>query len=388
MATISNRKPKHVETREYVERLIASGQYRDGDRLPSEAQLVERFQASRPTVARALRDLQMLGLIERRAGSGTFVSAQKARRPATAVDRQLFGLLIPELGQTEIFEPICGQIAREAQDQGHALVWGDFGGATGAGHARTLSNGERPNEERIARAERACRTFIQQHVAGVFFAPVEHTVVGQGVNASILRDLDAAQIPVVLLDRDVVAFPERSQYDLIAIDNVHGGFMLTRHLTAQGRQRICFMLRPHSAPTAERRVAGYREALAQSGLSVSPADVCYGDPLDLPFVRNVLERRKPDAIVCANDITAAALMQSLFQLGRRVPQDIAVVGFDDVKYARLLAVPLTTVRQPCADLGRVAVRAMCERIADRTLPPRAIVLEPELIVRQSCGAKR
>jgi GntR family transcriptional regulator, arabinose operon transcriptional repressor len=90
--------------------------------------------------------------------------------------------------------------------------------------------------------------------------------------------------------------------------------------------------------------------------------------------------------ICANDMTAALLMRTLNQLDVRVPHDVRVVGFDDLNYARLLSVPLTTMHQPCRAIGAAAVRAMLERIADPEIPGREILLNSQLVVRQSCGS--
>src|SRR3954466_14459384 len=98
MPSETAKKRKHAEIFDYLERAIVSGERREGDRLPSEHELVEIFNTSRPTVARALRELQHAGLVERRAGSGSYVR----HRGANGVARKMFGLLIPELGQTEI----------------------------------------------------------------------------------------------------------------------------------------------------------------------------------------------------------------------------------------------------------------------------------------------
>jgi DNA-binding LacI/PurR family transcriptional regulator len=93
-----------------------------------------------------------------------------------------------------------------------------------------------------------------------------------------------------------------------------------------------------------------------------------------------------DAVICANDHVAALLLRSLEKANVRVPRDVRVVGFDDVKYATLLSVPLTTIHQPCREIAVAAFRAMLERMADPTLPPRGITLSPRLVVRESCGA--
>ena len=105
-------KPKHNEISGFLETEIAAGRYKDGDRLPSEVQLVQKFSVSRPTVARALRDLENKGLIDRRAGSGTYVRSNHQRTVAT----RILGLLVPGLATTEIFQIICGEIASLARE--------------------------------------------------------------------------------------------------------------------------------------------------------------------------------------------------------------------------------------------------------------------------------
>ena len=108
----------------------------------------------------------------------------------------------------------------------------------------------------------------------------------------------------------------------------------------------------------------------------------------MKFVGDLLQREQPDAIVCSNDFTAALLIQTLTALRVRLPHDLAIAGFDDVNYATLLAVPLTTIRQPFRDIGQVAVRVMRERLDNADMPARQVLLAGELIVRQSCLRKR
>src|SRR5436190_10960241 len=109
--------PKHRQVYRSLEREIHDGRWKEGDRLPSEADLVRQYGASRITVGRAVRDLQRAGLVERRAGSGTFVRTPAARAGLS------FGLLIPDLGETEIFEPICQGMMSSPLAREHALVW-------------------------------------------------------------------------------------------------------------------------------------------------------------------------------------------------------------------------------------------------------------------------
>ncbi len=114
--------PKHRQVYQALSRQIQSGRLKRGDRLPSEAELVRTFGASRITVGRAVRDLQSQGLVERRAGSGTYVSRQDAPGALS------FGLLIPDLGETDIFEPVCQGMMASPLARNHALLWGSVSG--------------------------------------------------------------------------------------------------------------------------------------------------------------------------------------------------------------------------------------------------------------------
>jgi len=113
--------------------------------------------------------------------------------------------------------------------------------------------------------------------------------------------------------------------------------------------------------------------------------IWWKNPAQRAEVEQILSYR-PEAIVCANDITAAMLIRTLTNMGLNVPRDLRVVGFDDLRYATLLPVALTTIHQPCRQIGRVAMQMMMERINDPSLPPRQTYLPTRLVVRESCGA--
>jgi DNA-binding LacI/PurR family transcriptional regulator len=344
---------------------LAVGTYSQGEKLPSENDLVETFGASRPTVRRALAQLEADGLVERRAGSGTFVCRQSHQK------NFVFGLLIPELGITEIFEPVCRGISQAHLGGHHGLLWGP-----------TFA----PGASKESQAEQLCKYFIKRSVSGVFFAPLELSEGKDEVNLSIARALDDARIPIVLLDRDMYDYPKRSQYDLVGIDNRRAGFVVAEHLLLSGSRRVAFFARPYSAPTVSARIAGYREAIRAHLDSGSEDLVEYGDPSDIVAVRHLLSRTRPDAVVCANDYTAAQLMTTLNEIGVHVPSEIRIVGLDDVKYARLLQVPLTTIHQPCREIGFTALVAMLDRVAHPHAPAREFLVDFHLVIRQSTDA--
>ncbi len=357
---------KYREIFEKLQQDIASGRYQPGQRLPSEAELVRRHGASRMTVFRAMHELQSKGLVVRRVGSGTFVSQ------STSSGSYVFGLLIPELGQTEIFEVICQGMMEAPQAVHHSLLWGN-------------TSAKESESEEVA--ERLCRHFISKKVSGVFFAPVEFSLGRTKANHRVVAALDAAHIPIVLLDRCLERYPRRSNYDLVGIDNRSTAYLATEHLIKAGAKRIAFFARPNSAPTVDARIAGYREALQSLSKTPERDRVNLGDASDQNFVKALLKKDHPDAFLCANDHTAGNLMHSLLAIGQRIPEDIRIIGIDDVKYARLLPVPLTTLRQPCKDIGRIALSVMLDRISNPDLPPRDVLLRCRLVVRESCGSR-
>src|SRR3990170_3881901 len=119
----TDKRPKYRQVYDVLRRDIHTGRLKGGDRLPTEAELERQFRASRITVGRAVRDLQTCGLVERRAGAGTFVKQR------TVPETLSFGLLIPDLGETDIFEPICQGMMASPLAREHALIWGSPQGA-------------------------------------------------------------------------------------------------------------------------------------------------------------------------------------------------------------------------------------------------------------------
>ncbi len=356
--------PKYRRIYEDLLALIRSEALRPGERLPSEAELGKQYDTSRITVAKALKELQMNGLVSRRAGSGTHVLA-----PVRSTGL-VFGLLIPDLGRTEIFEPICAGMMQSPLSRAHSLLWGH-------------SMGEAAQQE--AEAEQTCMQFIAQKVSGVFFAPLEFTPARDQVNQRIVAALERANVAVVLLDRCYADYPRRSRHDLVGIDNRAAAYMITEHLLEHGARRIAFLARQLSASTVTARIAGYREAMFAYDACQGEDLLRFGNGGDEVFVRGLLEGCRPEAVVCANDVTAARLMATFAHLGVAVPDEVRVVGIDDVKYADLLPVPLTTQHQNCAQIGAMAMATMLERLARPELPTRDILLQTHTVVRRSCG---
>ena len=139
--------------------------------------------------------------------------------------------------------------------------------------------------------------------------------------------------------------------------------MATSHLVGAGCKRLIFVGRHRSAPSCVARGVGFRDALHDAGIECRAEFIQHQtDPSSEEEVRRIMADLRPDGIVCSNDFTAAQLMKTLEQLSVSIPDDVKMVGFDDVKYASLLSVPLTTIHQPCAEIGAAAIRTMVERV--------------------------
>jgi len=373
-APAMNTHAKHRLISQQLASEIVSGKYGADGRLPSETQLVQRFGASRPTVGRALRELEQQGMITRRQGAGTFVRSSSAATGAAASGLPQLGIIIPALRHTEIFEAICGELASLARVHDF-LFWSEN---------RPALTGE--SLITVEQAEELSMRFVERGVAGAFFVPFEHRADREAANRQIAERLKQAGIPVVLLDRDLGAFPRRSEYDIVGVDNFAGGYALAEHLIKLGARRLGYVMRPLTASTVDARIAGARIAMQAHGLNPAKNFVQTGDPLDIKFVRSIMQSKSFDALLCTSDHLAAQLLQSLNRLGVQVPRDVRLVGFDNVPFANLLTVPLTTVEQPCRDIATVAFSALRERLTNAALPARTLLVAPRLVVRESCGA--
>ncbi len=370
--TVGKAAPKHQLIFDSLHSRILNGTFKPGDRLPSEAELGKTFDASRITVAKAVLELQRMNLVTRRPGAGTHVT----RKPQAA--GYTLGLLIPELGRTEIFDPICHGMMRSPFARPDSLLWPSVSRAGGVSSSSAVSS----DKEAIEQAEHMAQHFISQQVAGVFFAPLELVAGMDAANRRIMRMLERSRMPVVLLDRCYLPYPERSENDLVGIDNRRTGFQITQRLIGSGVRRLLFFAEPNSAPTVAARISGCMEASRQVPDAVTEIRTAHA--LDVTTVRKILEQVRPDGIVCANDVTAARLMQTVLALGRRIPEEIQMVGIDDVRYASLLPVPLTTMHQDCNAIGVIAMATMLERLEHPDLPVREILLSTRLVERNSC----
>ncbi|HET7728274.1 MAG TPA: LacI family DNA-binding transcriptional regulator [Candidatus Limnocylindrales bacterium] len=190
-------------------------------------------------------------------------------------------------------------------------------------------------------------------------------------------------IPVVVGGRP----PEGAHASYVDVDNVQGARSAVEHLARLGRRRIATITGPVDMSAGVDRLAGYRDALAAAGIATEPALVASGDftqPGGSEAMRRLLAARPDlDAVFAASDLMAAGAIQVLRAAGRRIPDDVAVVGYDDSPIATSIEPPLTSVRQPIEEMGREMVRLLLDRASQPESIARKVILATELVIRRS-----
>jgi LacI family transcriptional regulator len=233
--------------------------------------------------------------------------------------------------------------------------------------------------EDTAREDRHLQHLEEQRVRGVLITPVVE-------ETPRLEPMITRGIPAVLVDRGSGQASRCS----VAVDDKLGGRLAAGHLLEQGHRRLAFV----GGPMTIRQVSDRHEGMtmAMEAVNGSPRlRVLEQSSLSIPCGRKageeiaeMSERQRPTAVFCANDLLAIGLLQEMIRRGLRVPEDVAIVGYDDIEYAGAAAIPLSSVRQPREQLGRAAAELLIEEINDDgTHRHRQVVFEPELIVRES-----
>ncbi len=367
---------KHLRVYESLHSQIMSGQYQPGQQFPTLDVLSNAFAVSRPTVVKAMDLLEQKGLISRRRGGGVFVHENVA--PVKKV--KPIGLLLPdqvveENTRTEsVFKSMIPRLMAYAKERRLFLVVNSYAS----------------NEQNILKdMQYAFDSFAQQNVSGVIFQYCVQKDTDE-LNQRVLELLENADKPVVLLDHDVVRYPQRSRFDVVSINNERAGYVVTSHLVEAGATSICYVNVDFqtNSPVSSERFYGFQNALLKHGLE--PHSI-----LTIPYkshaeAHEVLIRqiraKNIDAIVCENDSVASQCMYYLLSAGMRIPDDIRIVGFDDLSSSGMLPVPLTTISQPIDEMASEAVSLIADRLSNPRRPAREIMLTESLVVRQSSGA--
>jgi LacI family transcriptional regulator len=284
-----------------------------------------------------------------------FVRNEAARQLRAGASRAL-GLVI-----LDARNPFFTDLSRGAEDE-----------AAAAGFSVILGNSGESGDRESAYLD----LFEEQRLHGLLISPV-------GDVAARLRKLRERGIRSVLVDR----VSDDSSFSSVSVDDVAGGRLAVTHLIEAGRRRIAFAGGPESLRQVADRLTGARLAVGETdaSLEVLPTEaltVAEGNAVGAAVAARPAGQR-PDAVFAANDLVAIGVLSALASAGIGVPGDMALVGYDDIDFARELTVPLSSVRQPAPKIGATAVRILLDETQDPSIAPRAVRYQPELVVRAS-----
>jgi LacI family transcriptional regulator len=305
-------------------------------------------EVSAESVDRVMRAIEELG----------YVRNDAARKLRAGVSTTV-GFVVLD-GQNPFYNDVVRGAEDEATRHGIAILYGN-------------------TDEDLRRERLYLDLFEEQQVRGLLIAPY-------GDVTARLHRLRARGIPAVLVDR----FSGDGRFSSVSVDSVAGGRLAVEHLIEGGRRRIAFVGGPFDIRQVNDRLAGARVAAENAGSRVdlevvATAAMTVEEGVEAGTRILMRPRREwPDALFAANDLLALGLLQSLVVDGRMlVPDDIAIIGFDDIPFAAAAAVPLSSIRQPSRMIGRTALRILLEEASDPDSIARQTVFPPELVVRSS-----
>jgi DNA-binding LacI/PurR family transcriptional regulator len=369
--TVASSEPLHARIAAQLRHDVDAGRYRPGERLPAEVDFARQLGVSRGTIRQAFGALITEGRLQTIPGRGTFVSDRSNQRPAG-----LIGMVLPSVVRARNPELIAGaeQIVSQA---GYSLLLGISG-------------------DELALQTAQLERLYAQGAAGVIVYLVDGSF-----ELPELRALIDNGFPVVLIDRHIPGLA----VDVVTIDNLVGGFLATKHLAERGYRRIGYIGTDNiDTSSIVERMAGYRWALSHCGLDWTHSLVCTElrrliawpprepekEAHNQRVLRAYLQRPdRPEAIFVCNDHVAFQVVQVADALGLSIPDDFAIVGFDNIAYTDYFGVALTTLEQPRFEIGVAAARLLLDRIAGRRdQPGERVVIPTRLIVRDSSSPPR
>lgn len=362
-----SRLPAYLRVANLLRERISRKTYRHEEFLPSERELAQELTVSRQTVRLAIDTLRADGLILPEQGRGNrIVRKDFASERQTADDEfRLIALIIYGMSRAGSATIVQGCQAAVNQEGFHLIL-------CETAHDTSL---------RAQNEAAHLRILLDKGIQGIllYTEPTDQ-------NRVLLEEALESGVHLVQIDRHLPNLP----CDYVGVDNSAAAQRMTEHLISAGRKRIAFLSSIPEPSSCRERLAGYRAALAAHDpeLTGPVAHYC-GQENELDtIIRDWLALPKPpDAIFAINDSAALSVIQALRKAGARVPEDIAVVGFDDHYAAAHVSPPLTTVRQPFDALGETAAHLLLDRMTGRYKgAPRRVLLPTQLVVRDSCGS--
>lgn len=349
--------PLHVQLANIIKEKILSGVWEYGATIPTEKELCAQFDVARGTVRQALQSLEADGFLRREQGRGTFVIFGNLP-PQSKPPRERLAFIVPYVRDSSVLSILMG-FQKAAERANYSVAF------------HHVNNDVRQQTEVI-------ETLYHEGIAGIALYPIDSEAVQP------LDRFVQSNVPLVLVDR----YLKHLSTDFVMSDHFGGAIRGVRYLLDQGHQRIGFATWLSPAVSMEHRYLGYQQALRERGIEPESALVCHvaGYPtIDLTPLRLFLSSsERPSAVFAANDQIAIALYRAATSIGLRVPNDLAVIGFDNLDIAEQLAPPLTTIAQKFPEIGEKAAEVLLRRIDGDTSPYYQLTVPPELIIRQSC----
>jgi DNA-binding LacI/PurR family transcriptional regulator len=351
------RSPLHVQIRNDIISKIDSGEWAPGTKLDKELDLAASYGVSRITIRQALSDSARSGYIERVKRRGSVVTDKKPPMPDN------------------------GWIAMITYDPFNYLVQETLAGAESALAPCGLGLRMYTTNNSPERTEKVVEQSVEEGAKGLFVFMPEDTTYSPAIHS-----LKRKGFPVCLFDRPL----KQLTTDCVMTDHVEGGFIATSHLIDRCHRRIGFVSGVDLSRTypAGARYEGYRSAMELANLPIDKNFVITGQSADMTWVtilqEALLQPTRPTALFAVNDIVAAIILQTASSLGLRVPDDLAIVGFDNTDVVSKFHVPLTTVEQPFKEIGSTAISLLLERIGGRA-SISWVILPPKLVIRTSSG---
>ena len=365
----ANPTPLYEQIINDIKNLIARGELLPGDKLPSHQALAKKYKVSLITVKGALNNLAKEQVLYTRVGKGTYVAEQSKRKTARP-NEKMIGLVLRDLKQP-FFSMVVHSIEQRASELGYHLL---------------LSN----SSENIDKEEAQIERFRDLGVQGLIIASLSY----QYRATEHIERLHRDNFPYVM-----VSYILDPAYWYVGCDQEEGGVIATEHLISTGYRSIGYVHIGKWNLLSEVRKNGYARALVEHDIPFSSELIYYMEPeprkagtdryeLGYNFARQFASvSNKPEALFFYNDMAALGFIQGASERGIRVPDDVGVIGFDDVQVARFASVPLTTIHQPVDKIGKWAVDIVNSRINQQDVGNR-IILRPTLVVRESCGARK
>ncbi len=231
------------------------------------------------------------------------------------------------------------------------------------------------------RMKRCIRRMVERKTEGV-------AVMTFGIEEPLLEQLAERKVPLVFVD----VGPDRPGISLLRVDYHHGIRQGVQHLAALGHREIAFVAGPLRLHSAQSRLAAFRRAVEECGITIDLSRIVEGDHTmeggKAAAEKLLTGEELPTAIMCSNDVTAIGVLHAAYRKGMRVPDDLSIIGFDNIHLTQMTIPPLTTIQMSCFELARAAVMALKAHVEGSPKAKREHLIETQLVVRESTGYPR